>query len=44
MTKIAITGSSGLVGSALSQRLESKGHEVVRIIHGDKSSPAAMWD
>ncbi|MGH2633826.1 MAG: TIGR01777 family oxidoreductase [Tepidiformaceae bacterium] len=44
MTKIAITGSSGLVGSALRQRLESEGHEVVRIIHGDKSDPAAMWD
>jgi len=44
MTKIAITGSSGLVGSALRQRLESEGHEVVRIIHGDRSNPAAMWD
>src|SRR6185312_4519440 len=44
MTTIAITGSSGLVGSALRHRLEADGHKVVRIIHGDRTSPAAMWD
>lgn len=44
MTKIAVTGSSGLVGSALRIRLESEGHDVVRIVHGPPSHPGTMWD
>ena len=41
--KIAITGSSGMVGSVLRARLEAGGHEVVRLRHGDASSPDAEW-
>ena len=41
--RIAITGSSGMVGSALGPRLEAAGHEVVRMRHGDASNPDAAW-
>ena len=41
--KVAITGSSGMVGSVLRARLEAGGHEVVRLRHGDASSPDAEW-
>lgn len=41
--KIAITGSSGMVGSALRVRLEAGGHEIVRLRHGDASNPEAHW-
>ena len=30
--KIAITGSSGVIGSALAQELRSDGHEIVRLV------------
>lgn len=41
--RIAITGSSGMVGSALVPRFEAAGHEVVRLRHGDASNPDAEW-
>jgi len=42
--KIAITGSSGMVGSALCPRLEAAGHEVVQIRNGDPSDSGAQWN
>ena len=41
--RIAITGSSGMVGSALRPRLEAAGHEIVRIRNGERSNPNAEW-
>jgi uncharacterized protein len=32
--RVAVTGSSGLIGSALCRRLESTGHEVTRVVRG----------
>ena len=42
--KIAITGSSGMIGSALCPRLEAAGHEIVRIRNGDPSDAGAQWN
>lgn len=42
--KIAMTGSSGMIGSALTRRFESGGHEVVRIRNGDPSDAGAQWN
>lgn len=44
MSRIAITGSSGLVGSALRANLASQGHDVVRVLRGNDSDPAALWN
>ena len=44
MSRVAITGSSGLIGSALRKKLEAEGHTVVRVIHGASDNPRAMWD
>lgn len=44
MSRIAISGSSGLVGSALRARLAAQGHEVVRVLRGNDSDPAALWN
>jgi len=42
--KVAITGSSGLIGSALTAHLRSAGHEVVEMKRGAKSDPKAVWN
>ncbi|MBT5774057.1 MAG: TIGR01777 family protein [Dehalococcoidia bacterium] len=42
--KIAITGSSGMIGSALCLRLGAAGHEIVRIRNGDPSDAGAQWN
>lgn len=42
--KIAITGSTGLIGSALVERLTRDGHEVVRMTRGSKDNPQALWN
>ena len=42
--KIAVTGSSGMIGSALCPRLEAAGHEIVRIRNGDPSDANAQWN
>ena len=42
--KIAITGSSGMVGSALRPRFEAAGHEIVPIRSGRRDDPNADWD
>ncbi len=45
--KVLVSGSSGLIGSALVASLTGEGHEVVRLVRGDAVSPAAgrvPWD
>ena len=42
--KVAITGSTGLVGGALVPHLRQLGHDVVAIVRGDQSNPRAHWD
>ena len=42
--RVAITGSSGLVGSALATRLESEGHAVLRLVRGPAGTGEAHWD
>lgn len=45
--KIAVTGSSGFVGSALIPQLEARGHEVLRLVRGrgGGGDPKAIdWD
>lgn len=42
--KIAITGSSGLIGSALTSHLRAAGHEVIEMHRGAKSDPRAVWN
>ncbi|MGZ4603220.1 MAG: TIGR01777 family oxidoreductase [Kineosporiaceae bacterium] len=43
--KIAVTGASGLIGTALVTRLHSAGHDVVRLVRRAPRSPdEARWD
>lgn len=42
--RIAITGSSGLIGSALRARLEADGHEAIPVVRGDARPGAISWD
>lgn len=44
--KIAITGSTGLIGSALSDSLSAEGHEVVDVVRRPTrpGEPAVRWD
>lgn len=42
--KIAITGSSGLIGSALRGRLAADGHQVVRIVRREAGTGEVRWD
>jgi uncharacterized protein (TIGR01777 family) len=42
---IALTGASGLLGSALVPALRSEGHDIVRLVRGDVSAPDQVsWD
>ena len=41
---VAMTGSSGLVGSALSAMLSTGGHSVVPLVRGDPRRGARRWD
>ncbi len=41
--RVAITGSTGLIGSALTPHLESLGHEVIRIVRGQPSGTDIVW-
>ncbi|MEZ5138135.1 MAG: NAD-dependent epimerase/dehydratase family protein [Acidimicrobiales bacterium] len=41
---IAITGSSGLIGTALTRSLEGDGHRVVPVVRGDGRPGAVRWD
>jgi len=42
--RIAVTGSSGLIGSALCASLEGDGHDVVRIVRSDGGAGRVRWD
>ncbi|WP_052849574.1 TIGR01777 family oxidoreductase [Streptomyces avicenniae] len=45
MSRIAVTGSSGLIGSALVRSLRADGHQVVRLVRTAASRPdEACWD
>jgi uncharacterized protein len=41
--RIAITGSTGLIGSALTPHLRSLGHEVVRVVRGAATGTDIVW-
>jgi uncharacterized protein (TIGR01777 family) len=41
---IVVTGSSGLIGTALRTALESGGHSVVRLVRRPASSGESQWD
>jgi uncharacterized protein (TIGR01777 family) len=43
--RVAVTGSAGLVGTALRKALADAGHEVVRLVRSDTTAPDAVrWD
>ena len=43
--RVAVTGASGLIGSALVPHLRARGHEVVRLVRRAPSSPDEVrWD
>jgi uncharacterized protein (TIGR01777 family) len=43
--RIAISGSSGFIGSALATSLERDGHDVVRLVRGGQRRPGVVrWD
>ncbi len=48
--KVAVTGSSGLIGTALTASLRADGHQVVRLVrrpprgHGDSAADEVRWD
>jgi len=43
--KIAVSGASGLIGSALVPALQEAGHEVVRLVRGEPAGPDDVaWD
>ena len=40
-----LTGASGLVGRALREALEGRGHEVTRVVRGRAAGPGELgWD
>ena len=42
---VAVTGASGLIGTALVRRLEAEGHRVLRLTRSQPTGPeAAHWD
>lgn len=42
--RVAITGSSGLIGTALCRSLESDGHDVLRVVRSSSGPGAVRWD
>ena len=43
--RIAVTGSSGMVGTALTAHLRSRGDEVVRLVRRSPQAPDELeWD
>src|SRR4030095_12899985 len=42
---VAVTGASGLIGTALTRRLRAEGHEVLRLSRSAPTGPdQAQWD
>src|SRR6476646_1958027 len=41
---VAVTGSSGLIGTALVDALGAAGHRVVRVVRGAPTGDAIAWD
>jgi uncharacterized protein len=45
MLHVAVTGASGLIGSAVSRRLEAAGHRVSRVVRRPPAAPGEIsWD
>jgi uncharacterized protein (TIGR01777 family) len=44
MLRIAVAGSTGLLGSALVTTLEADGHSVVRLVRPETTAPGIAWD
>ena len=42
--RVAVTGASGLIGTALTASLEGDGHEVLRVVRSAPSSGDVRWD
>ncbi|MGE3960531.1 MAG: TIGR01777 family oxidoreductase [Dehalococcoidia bacterium] len=42
--KVAITGSSGLIGSAVTKQLRASGHDIIEMKRGAKGDPQAIWN
>jgi uncharacterized protein (TIGR01777 family) len=42
--RVAITGSSGLIGSAVVHELTARGHEVIRIVRPSSRAKGVFWD
>ncbi len=42
--RVAITGSSGLIGTALRRSLDADGPQVIRVLRGDVPDDAVRWD
>lgn len=42
--RIAVTGSHGLIGTALVRRAVADGHEVIRLVRGRPGPGEAVWD
>jgi len=42
--KVLVTGSSGLIGSALIEFLVSSGHEVIRLLRKDSADDSPVWN
>ena len=41
---VAVTGSSGLIGTALRNQLQQDGHEVMRVVRGGPDVPESTWE
>lgn len=41
--RVAVTGSTGLIGTALKPHLESLGHEVIRVVRSQATGTDIMW-
>lgn len=42
--KVAVTGASGLIGSALVPHLRAEGHDVIRLVRGSGGPDTRRWD
>ena len=42
--KVLVTGSSGLIGSALIESLQSNGHEAIRLRRNNITEGSPSWD